>query len=233
MKIVTSVSSKPNRISIKGGVFTIFKSGEEKYTKEKKLNIVFVERATQPSRIYYDMPYDEKVRALPRCWSSNGRTPDRNVHKPISNVCMNCEQNIMGSGKGNSKACKYNWRTAVVLEGGLSKDIFKLTLPSTSIFGRGDLGKKPFKAYMNFLLEGNLPINKLVTQIEFDLDFPVPKLHFKPIRALTDEEYFLVNKRRTEPEVTNCITLNYEEMRKEDLDKKEQYEKVARFAGIN
>ena len=207
---------------------------KEQYKKEHKLNVVFIEQASEPSRTYYDMPYDEKVKVLPRCWSSNGKTPDRNVHKPMSNVCMNCEQNIMGSGKGNSKACKYNWRTAVVLDHALSEDIFRLTLPPTSIFGKGDLDKRPFKAYKKFLIEGGLPINKIVTELKFDLDYPVPKLYFKPIRALTEDEYFLVNRRRSEPEVTSCVTLNFEEMRKEDLRKsKQEYKKLAQVMGIN
>ena len=234
MKMPVSVTSTPNRISVKNSVFTIFKRGEEKYSVKKSINVVFVEQASVPSRAYYDAPYDEKVRSLPVCWSTNGRTPDRNVHEPQSEVCMNCTQNIIGSGKGSSKACKYNWRTAVVLEDCLNKDIFRFTIPPTSIWGKGDVGKRPFKEYLNFLIGGGLPINKIVTEIRFDLDFPVPKIYFQPVRALTEDEYFGVNRRRSEPEVANCITLNYEELRKEDLEKEEQeYKKLARFMGIN
>ena len=233
MKMPVSVTSTPNRISIKDGVFTIFKRGEEKFSIQKSINVVFVDQASMPSRAYYDAPYDEKVRSLPVCWSTNGRTPDRSVHEPQSEVCMNCTQNIIGSGKGSSKACKYNWRTAVVFEDSLVKDIFRLTIPPTSIWGKGDVGKRPFKEYLNFLVGGGLPINKIVTEIRFDLDFPVPKVYFQPVRALTEDEYFGVNRRRSEPEVTNCITLNYEELRKEDLEKKEEYKKLTRFMGID
>jgi hypothetical protein len=80
---------------------------------------------------------------------------------------------------------------AVVLENDMNGEIMQLTLPATSIFGKEEGDKRPLQAYARFLAVQNPPVNpeQIVTRMKFDMKSESPKLHFAPVRWLTDDEY--------------------------------------------
>jgi hypothetical protein len=127
----------------------------------------------------------------PDCWSANGDTPDASITTPQAASCAACPQNIKGSGQGDSRACRYSQRLAVVLandvDGG---DVMQLTLAATSIFGKeeGD-DKRPLQAYARYLAAQNISPEMVVTRLKFDTKAAVPKLFFQPARWLDDVEY--------------------------------------------
>ena len=136
------------RISIRGGVFRMMVNGEEIAKNESRvMNVVIVNCNPNVSRQFYAGKYVAGETTSPDCWSNEGIKPDASVEFPQNSTCEGCPQNIKGSGQGDSKACRYQQRLAVVLESDINGDVFQLTLPSKSIFGRGDQDKMPFQQY--------------------------------------------------------------------------------------
>ncbi len=181
------------RVSIKGGVFRLLSEGKEVASiDERHLDVIIVKAAPKVSRQYYAAAYNADAAAsAPDCTSSDGETPDSNAKAPQSSNCANCPQNVAGSGNGNSRACKYQHKLAVVLESDPEGDVMQLILPAGSIFGKADGDKRPLQAYARYLASQNPPINpeQIVTRMKFDTSQESPTLVFQPARWLTDDEY--------------------------------------------
>ena len=188
--LIGSGGSGNKRISIKGNVFRMIANGEEVATNEDRaMNVVVVRSAPGVSRTYYEGQYREGENASPVCWSADGRVPAAESPSPQDRTCEKCAQNIKGSGQGDSKACRYSQKLAVVLDGDIEGDVFQLRLPATSVFGKGDGDKLPLQAYARYLASHNVPVTAVVTEMKFDLKSPVPKLTFRPVRGLTEAEW--------------------------------------------
>lgn len=214
------------RISIKGNVFRMVAGGKEIATNEDRaMNVVVVASAPDNSRTYYEGQYKEGEAIRPACWSNDGKTPDKGVKSPQSNACASCPQNIKGSGSGESRACRFSRRLAVVLEGDLEGDVYGLTLPATSIFGKGEDGKLPLQAYATFLGQHNCPVTAVVTEMRFDIKSPTPKLTFKAVRPLTDEEDEIAVRQGQTADAKAAITLTVAQQDKVG-EKEEEFETV-------
>jgi hypothetical protein len=196
------------RISIKGSVFRMIVDGDEiAVNEDRSMNVVIVRMAHKPSRTFYMGQYREGEKVAPACWSSDGDKPDSGVEKPQSSSCASCPKNIKGSGEGDSRACRFRQRLAVVLENDLNGDIYQLTLPATSYFGKGEQNKWPFKQYVQFLAGHNVPVGAVVTEMKFDTKSPVPKLTFRPVIALEEADYDTIRSRGESPSAVNAIRM--------------------------
>lgn len=188
------------RISIRGGVFRMLVNGEEIAKNESRaMNVVIVGGNPHVSRQFYAGKYVAGENAAPDCWSNDGIKPDASIEAPQNSTCEGCPQNIKGSGQNDSKACRYQQRLAVVLADDIGGDIFQLTLPSKSIFGRGDLDKMPFQQYAKYVGSQGKNINTLVTEMRMDSDSDTPKLTFKPVRFLSREEWEIAKEKGNTP----------------------------------
>lgn len=188
------------RISIRGGVFRMMVNGEEIAKNENRaMNVVIVNGNPHVSRQFYAGAYVAGETSAPDCWSNDGITPDASIETPQNKTCDGCPQNIKGSGQGDSRACRFQQRLAVVLESDIDGDVFQLTLPPTSIFGRGDLDKMPFQQYAKYVGSQGKNINTLVTEMKFDSDSATPKLTFKPVRFLLREEWEVSKEKGNSP----------------------------------
>ena len=177
------------RVSIKGGVFRLISGGKEiAAIEERYLDIVVVNAAPKVSRVFYASKYDADKVAAPDCWSADGVTPDAAVPEKAASKCDECSNNIAGSGNGNSRACRYQQRLAVVLANDMDGDVLQLTLPATSIFGKEEGDKRPLQAYARWLAAQNIDPSEVITRMNFDTKSESPKLYFKPMRWLDDEE---------------------------------------------
>lgn len=197
------------RISIRGGVFRLLVNGEELMVNEDRaMNIVIV-GASPIGRQYYDSVYDaEAAPKAPSCWSADGTKPSPDALDPQASTCMSCPQNVKGSGQGESRACRYQQRLAVVLEGDLSGDVYQLPLPSTSIFGEGVNGQKlPMQAYARFMAQNKIPVRAVVTEMRFDTSSATPKLTFRAVRPLTEEEYNTCVEQGDSEDAKRAITM--------------------------
>jgi hypothetical protein len=199
-----------SRISIRGGVFRKIVNGEEvMQNDDRAMNIVIVKSAPSVHRTFYAGTYKEGENAAPDCWSSNNETPDTIVRNPQSPKCATCPQNIKGSGQGDSRACRFTRRLAVVLDNDISGDVLQLALPAQSIFGKGEKGKLPLEAYVKFLAGHSLPVTAVVTEMRFDTNSATPKLTFKPVRPLEQDEYTAVVARAESSEANAAVTMSF------------------------
>ena len=177
------------RISIEGGVWRLLVNGKEIAQKEERsLNVVIVGAAAKVSRTFYAGVYKKGQSTAPDCWSANGDYPDASVENAQSKSCATCPQNVKGSGQGEGRACRFSQRLAVVLDNDIGGDVFQLTLPSTSIFGEGEVGKWPLQMYAKMIGGKGVPITAVVTEMRFDTASSTPKITFKPVRFLEANE---------------------------------------------
>ena len=197
------------RISIKGGVFREFIGGKEfRVSEERSMNVVIIKAASKVSRIYYAGSYTEGEAVSPTCWSSDSQRPDEKSKEKQAATCLSCPQNIKGSGQGESRACRYQQRLAVVIDGEVDKgEVYQLVLPPTSVFGDGEKGKLPLQAYARHLKNHGTPITGVVTEMRFDTASPTPKLVFKPVRPVTEDEFLKVQELKDSEEAIKAVTL--------------------------
>ena len=166
-----TTGSQNRRISIKGKAFREIINGKEyEVSDNNSMNMVVVS-AAPVSRMFFAGTYAEGKVVKPTCWSSDSRIPDESVPQDQKQAerCMDCTQNIKGSGAGEGKACRFKQRLAVMLEGKIDKkEIYQLELPATSIFGEGAKDKMPLQAYGKYLSAHNTNIVTIITEMRFD-----------------------------------------------------------------
>lgn len=203
------------RISIKGGVFRLLVAGKEVAAiDERYLDVVIVNAAPKIGRTFYLKAYDGETPSGPDCWSADGEKPDAAAEKPQSDRCATCPQNVKGSGMGESRACRFSQRLAVVLASDVEGDVMQLQLPATSIFGKEEGDKRPLQAYARYLAAQNVSPEMLVTRMQFDTKAEAPKLFFKPSRWVTEEEYEAVVRQSQTEDAKRAVTMTVAKMDK-------------------
>jgi hypothetical protein len=197
------------RISIKGGVFRLMADGKEITSiDDRHLDVVIVNAAPKISRTFYAGQYVEGETKGPDCWSADGDKPDASVEEPQASDCASCPMNVKGSGQGDSKACRFSQRLAVVLANDVGGDVMQLQLAATSIFGKEEGEKRPLQAYARYLAAQSINPETLVTRLRFDTKAAVPKLFFQPLRWLEDDEYAVAVKKGESTEAKLAVTMS-------------------------
>jgi hypothetical protein len=206
-------SGDSKRISIKGGVWRMMVNGKEiAQSEDRAMNVVIVAASPKVSRTFYAKQYAEGSEITsPDCWSADGEMPDAKAKNPQSKRCIDCPQNEKGSGQGNSRACRFSQRLAVVLGNDIGKDIFQLTLPATSIFGEGESGKWPLQTYAKMLGSKGVPVTAVVTEMKFDTNSATPKITFRPVRVLEPHEHETVIDQGKSVAAQRAITMTVAE----------------------
>jgi len=199
------------RISIKGGIFRMVVDGKQVAENEDRaMNVVVVAAAPHINRQWHEKAYVEGGEATAAdCMSEDGKTPSKDSAKPQSTSCDTCPQNIAGSGQGDSRACRYQQRLAVVLEGEMDGPVYQLPLPAASLFGKGEAnGKKlPLQAYARLLAQNGVPITAVVTEMRFDTAVSTPKLTFSPVRPLAQAEFETIKEQGASSDAQQAIKL--------------------------
>ena len=203
-----------SRLSIRGGVFRKIVAGEEVGTIDSRTLQTVIVKAAPISRTYYAATYSEGSNQGPTCWSEDSKVPHAAVLASDKQAvdCNSCSMNIKGSGTGDSRACRFQQRVAVLLPDGDNKFVsaaaYLLSLPATSLFGDVP-DKMQMQAYVRKLHAHKTPLAAVVTEMRFDTDSSTPKLSFKPIRALTESELGMVARLQKDPEVEELIRMDY------------------------
>lgn len=201
------------RISIKGGVFRLLAGGKEVASIDDRfLDVVIVKAAPKVSRVFYAKSYDADAVTGPDCWSADGETPSPDSANRQASRCSECPQNIAGSGQGNSRACRYQQRLAVVLANDVEGDVLQLALPATSIFGKADGDNRPLQEYARWLAAQDISPEMVVTRMRFDTKSESPKLFFKAARWLSDDEYATVETQGNSTEAEKAVTMTVAKM---------------------
>jgi hypothetical protein len=198
------------RISIKGGVFRLLSEGKEiAAVDERFLDVVIVKAAPKVARTFYAAKWDPEAKATaPTCWSPDGDKPDPKSTAKQSDTCATCPQNIAGSGQGQSRACRYQQRLAVVLANDIEGDVMQLSLPATSLFGKEEGDNRPLQAYARWLVAQSVDPSMVITRMRFDTKSESPKVFFKAMRWLTDEEFAEVTTQGQSPDAIKAVTMD-------------------------
>ena len=197
------------RISVKGGVFRLMSGSDEVAAiEDRHLDVVIVQAAPKISRTYYAGSYEEGASKAPDCWSADGEKPDASAKEAQASNCASCPQNAKGSGQGDSRACRFSQRLAVVLSNDVTGDVMQLTLSATSINPKEEGDKRPLQAYARFLAAQSNSPETVVTRLRFDTKAAVPKLFFQPMRWLSEEEYESVKEKSESKEAKQAVTMS-------------------------
>lgn len=194
------------RISIRGSKFRMIVDGEQvAVNKSDKLNIVIL-NAADIARTYYEGAFDPDNPSAPTCWSSDTRAPAADVPEDQRQAsrCADCPMNVKGSGQNDSRACRFSQRLAVALEGDL-ETVYQVQLPATSIFGEAKNNLMGLQAYVKFLSAHQTPAIAVLTEMQFDEDATAPKLYFRPVRGLDEDEVRLALEMRESEDAMKAI----------------------------
>ena len=197
-----------NRIGLKGSRFHLVVGGvEEGVITEPYLDVIILGAAPAVSRVYYAGSYKNGENQPPTCYSADGIVPADDVKAKQADKCMTCPMNAKGSKIVDGqqfKACGYFRRVVVMLAGDVEdRRVFKLDVKSQSLFGEGNANEKNLNDYIKMIATRGVDAGAVVTRLSFDLNSSVPKLLFKAVRYITEDEMYAVQDLVTSDEVTN------------------------------
>lgn len=173
-----------------------------------EINVIILDLLPKVSRTFYKEKFDPKKEAtLPDCWSNLGDKPEAAAPNPQHSNCADCPMNVKGSGENGSRACKFQRRIAVLVEGDASGDVYQFNVPAKSLFGAGVGNTHPFESYIKYLIANGESPDRVITSIKFDDNADTMELVFSPVRNITDSEYELVAAAQARPETKRYTML--------------------------
>ena len=207
---VAGNSTGNKRISMKGGVFRKVVGGKEiGAIEDRHMNVIFVKMAHKASRMFYEGVYQEGQKISPVCWSTDSEAPDADVKTPAASNCQDCPKAVKGSGNGGTgTACRLSWRTAVVLPNDPAGDVMQLVLPATSVFGKEDNGRFPFRSYIQHLASHNVSAGRVITKMAFDTKATAPKVLFNPAGKVSDSDLQIIAQQSKSQAAEAAIKMN-------------------------
>lgn len=169
-------------------------NGTEVASSKDPITVVLVKPGAV-GRTFYAKEYQKGEKAKPDCYSIDGIKPAADAQNPQSNRCDTCEQNIKGSSKtmANAKACRYRQPVAVWIPSDKTWDtLFRVSLPATAIFPDEENadGFRPLNKYVKELRAAGANPNMVYTEMAIDDYQDQPRLLFKPIGWIENEEDF-------------------------------------------
>lgn len=181
-------------VSIRGSKWRIKYQGDETPVLNEdgepvpSIEVVMLKASPNVSRIYYAKSFEEGDAEEPDCYSLDGIKPEAGCRSKQADNCAVCPRAVWGSkitpaGK-KAKACQDNRRMAIVPAGDIENEVnggaMLLRVPAASLGDLSVFGKQmKGKGY---------PYNAIATRIGFDMNASYPKLTFKAVRALTEDE---------------------------------------------
>lgn len=147
------------------------------------LEVVIVKANPGLSKVYYEGGYTEGSTEKPVCHSNDGVRPAPDATTAQAEMCATCPHNAWGSriseNGSKGKACADSRRIAICPSGELSRPML-LRVPAASL--------KELAQYAEMLKRQDAPYQAVVTKLSFDPSVAHPKLMFRAIRWLTEEE---------------------------------------------
>ncbi len=205
-------------ISVAGKKFAMKVNGEETVltktdpdTGERVnlpfMNVVVVNMNPNRSRTFFAKPYVSGENQIPTCYSSDGKTPDRDVKAPVAASCATCPNAVKGSRIKDGRegyACESKKRLAVWPEAMLRKPelgipVLQMILPITSIWDKENKANdaEMWFAWDNYVVDlrqrGVKHTGEVITRVKFD-NTEYPKLLFKAVRWLDDADHARFNE---------------------------------------
>lgn len=169
------------------------------------IDVVLVKASPNLSKIFYAKAYAEGDDQTPDCYSLDGIKPDIGSMKKQAESCAVCPNNVWGSKitptGSKTKACADARRVACVSSADVKSEStggpMLLRVPPASLAELANYGDR--------LRANGWPYYGLVTRVSFDTEASFPKLVFKEIRPLTEEEAQTVVEHRGGDEVQRIL----------------------------
>lgn len=185
------------RIVPKNGTFKLMVSGEEMGKIKDDLNVIIVNASPDVGRIFYAKAWSPDAEpTAPDCFSNDGRTPDARAANPQASTCNDCPNNVKGSGQGQSKACRYSRRIAVLLEQdfgtNLEGEVYQMNLASKSLFGDNVGDMLTFENYSKYLRSNGKSIDYMITRISFNENNDNQSVLFNAARYINRAEHAVI-----------------------------------------
>lgn len=209
-KSLASVSNTRRIATNTNGTFKRIINGEQIGKSIRgEFNAIIVDALPKVSRTFYAGKYDPDAKpTLPDCWSNLGDKPEAAAGDPQATNCASCPKNVVGSGEnGKGRACRFQRRIALIVEGDDSGDVYQFNVPAKSLFGKGIGNVHPFESYVKFLIANGESPDTVVTNIAYNLEAETMQLQFTPMRGTTDAEHELVLEARNDPATRQMIVL--------------------------
>ena len=102
-KSMSSVMTSRRLQTNTNGTFKRIVNGEQVGDAVRgSVDVIIINALPKVSRIFYKNKYDpDAVATLPDCWSNLGDKPEAASANPQSSNCLDCNQNVKGSGGGD------------------------------------------------------------------------------------------------------------------------------------
>lgn len=196
-------------LSFRGKVWRMKKGGEEQALLDENgdprpsIELILVKGSPRLSKIYYATGYEEGSTEPPTCFSMDGTRPDPSVQEKQSDLCATCPHNVWGSKitpQGTkTKRCADARRLAVAGTGDLTNNLGKPDQVTPMLLRIPGASLAPLKEYAERTL-GARGYNyfAVVTRLGFDTSTSYPKLTFRPVRVLTEQEFKTVTALRAD-----------------------------------
>jgi hypothetical protein len=161
---------------------------DDRNTPSPTLDVVIVGVSPAISKQWYEKAFVEGSDAAPDCFSVDGMTPDLASPKRQCQTCAVCPHNQWGSrvteaGK-KGKSCQDSRRLAVVPLGDIENESYEgpmlLRVPPMSL---GNLAN-----FATMLQRKGAQLEFVAIQLGFDYDVAYPRITFKAMRWLSNEE---------------------------------------------
>jgi len=206
-------NSGAKRIVPKNGIFRKEIGGKEMGKVKGDLNVIIVNSSPKVGRIFYAAQWTPDAKpTAPDCFSNDGQTPDAGSEKPQASRCDSCPQNIKGSGQGNSKACRYSRRIAILLEDdfgtALEGEVYQMNLASKSLFGESpSTTTHVFENYIKYLGNNGKSLDYYITQLSFNENNDNQSILFTAVEHIKRNHYDVITRVGNTPEVQKLVIM--------------------------
>lgn len=194
-------------MSIRASKFRVKANGEEGMLKNEQgdplgsVEVVILWSQAGLSKNYYAKAYAEGDSSAPNCFSLEGDRPDSQSESKQSASCATCPHAVFGSritpSGTKAKACADSKRMVVTFAGNMDNEEFGgpmlLRVPAASLKG--------LRQFAQRLNGRNMDFRAIVTKLSFDQEVSFPKLVFKEMRWLTEDELRSALELRNHPNV--------------------------------
>jgi hypothetical protein len=84
----------------------------------------------------------------------------------------------------------------------------QLVLPATSVFGKEDNGRFPFRSYIQHLASHNVSAGRVITKMAFDTKATAPKVVFNPAGKVADSDLQIIAQQSKSAAAEAAIKMN-------------------------
>lgn len=213
-ELTKSLVGRPRnkRLVPKNGIWTKMVGGEAMGKLKGDIDVIIVNAAPHVGRVFYAKVWSPDAEpTAPDCISNDGRVPDAKSANPQASRCDDCPQNIKGSGQGQSKACRYSRRIAVLLKDdfgtSLEGEVYQINLASKSLFGDSTGNTHMFENYTKYLGNNGKSIDHVITRVSFNENNDNQSVLFTAVGYIDRGQFEVAQRVANTPETKALVSM--------------------------